>query len=233
MAQAGLGSRRFCESLILSGRVRVNGQTIIQMGFKADPSRDRIEVDGIPLHIGLSRRYFVLNKPPGYLSTVKDPHGRPTVMDLFHEEGRYYPVGRLDFSSRGLMVITNDGFIANRLLHPRFSVAKKYVVKVEGGVTREKLGILRNGVELEEGKTLPCRVRLLGSRKGVAVLEIVLHQGWKRQIRRMCQAVGLKVIDLVRTEIGPLNLKGLREGEYRELTRAEVDRLFRALLGDR
>ncbi len=233
LAHAGLGSRRFCESLIREGRVKVNGRVVREMGLKVDPSRDQIEIDGTSLPTNIRRRYFVLNKPPGYLSTAKDPQGRPTVMDLLHEEGRFYPVGRLDLSSRGLMLITNDGFIANRMLHPRFSVPKKYVVKVRGAVTPEKLRSLKSGVELEEGIALAHKIRVLGSERGVTLLEIVLRQGWKRQIRRMCQSVGLEVVDLVRTEMGPLRLKNLGEGEYRELTREEIDNLFQVLLSAR
>lgn len=207
-----------------------------RLGTRVDPAGDVIEVDGVRLETETKHRYFVLNKPAGYLSTARDPHGRPHVMDLVHEQGRFFPVGRLDLNSRGLMLITNDGFVAHRLTHPRFGVEKRYLVRVKGRVTAGKLKVLREGVELEEGRTAPAKVRLLGSEEEASLLEFRLHQGWKRQIRRMCEAVGWEVIDLVRTKIGSLTIKGLPEGEYRELTPEEVTRLKKDVLegpGDR
>lgn len=229
LAAAGLGSRRACEAIIAAGRVSVNGGVITVQGTRVDPMADTIEVDGIRLETLQEPRYFLLNKPRGYLTTLKDPHGRRTILDLFTERGRFFPVGRLDVDSRGLLLITNNGFIANRLTHPSFGVDKAYTVRVAGKVGPAVLKRLRQGVDLDEGRTAPARVRVLGQEGEDTLLEVVIHQGWKRQIRRMCDAVGLKVIDLMRTRIGPLSLEGLPEGKWREMTPAEVESLFRAL----
>jgi 23S rRNA pseudouridine2605 synthase len=229
LAAAGLGSRRTCEDIIGAGRVTVNGERVSVPGTRVDPASDTVEVDGIPLDAQVEARYFLLNKPPGYLTTLSDPHGRPTILDLFREEGRFFPVGRLDLDSRGLLLITNNGFIANRVAHPRFGVDKTYVVTVGGGVPPGVLKRLREGVDLEEGRTSAARVKVLGRDGEATILELVIHQGWKRQIRRMCAAVGLRVTDLMRTRLGPLSIDRLPEGEWRELSFAEVDALFKAV----
>ncbi len=229
LAAAGLGSRRACEGIIAAGRVSVNGEPVRVPGTRVNAASDTVEVDGIALDTQAEARYFLLNKPCGYLTTLSDPHGRPTILDLFRQEGRYFPVGRLDRDSRGLLLLTNNGFIANRVTHPRFGVDKTYVVRVEGGVSPGALKSLREGIELEEGRTSPARVRVLGRESGATALEFVIQQGWKRQLRRMCAAVGLEVTDLVRTALGPLSLKKLPEGEWRELSPGEVEALFRAL----
>lgn len=225
LAWAGLGSRRQCEELIVAGRIQVNGR-VARLGDKADPERDVIYLDGVPLDLRTERRYFLLNKPPGYITTVDDPQGRPTVMDLIREEGRFFPVGRLDKDTRGLLIITNDGNLAQRIMHPRFGVSKTYTVLAEGYLTPGKLKKLREGVELEDGPTRPAKVKVLGRYGNRVLLEITLKEGRKRQVRRMCSAVGLKVLDLIRTRLGPLDLSGVPEGSYRELTPEEV----RALL---
>lgn len=225
LAEAGLGSRRRCEKLIEDGRVEVNGQRAF-LGDRVDPDRDRVTVDGIPVRAGEEKKYFLLNKPPGYITTVKDPRGRPTVMDLVREEGRLFPVGRLDRDTRGLLLITNDGYLAHRLLHPSRGVEKTYLVEAEGYLTPQALARLRKGVRLEEGMTAPAKVRVLAKKGDRCLLEFRIHEGKKRQIRRMCAAVGLRVKDLVRTRFGPLDLRGLREGEYRPLTPEEVRELL-------
>ena len=229
LAAAGLGSRRSCEVMIGDGRVAVNGETVTAMGTRVDPEADRVEVDGVPLEPVSGPRYFLLNKPPGYLTTMDDPQGRPTILDLFDVEGRYFPVGRLDLDSRGLLLLTNNGFITHRLLHPSFGVDKTYVVRVADRVGPGALKRLREGVELEEGRTSPARVKVIGTEADTTVLEFVIHQGWKRQVRRMCGAAGLRVVDLVRTRMGPLSIEGLPEGEWRELGPGEVGSLFKAV----
>jgi 23S rRNA pseudouridine2605 synthase len=229
LAAAGLGSRRACEEIIAKGRVSVNGSKVTVQGTRVDPAVDSVEVDGIRLDTQVEPRYFLLNKPPGYLTTTDDPHGRPTIMDLFKEEGRFFPVGRLDLESRGLLLITNNGFVAHRLTHPRFEVDKTYVARVTGTVAPGVLKRLREGMDLEEGHTSPARVKVVGREGDSTVLEIVIHQGWKRQIRRMCDVVGLKVTDLMRTRLGPLSIEGLPEGKWREMSPSEVDALFKAL----
>jgi len=174
-------------------------------------------------------RYFLLNKPPGYLTTLDDPRGRPTILGLFKKDGRFFPVGRLDLESRGLLLITNNGFVANRITHPSFGVDKTYMVRVKGRVAPGILKQLREGVDLEEGRTSPARVNVVGREADSTILEIVIHQGWKRQIRRMCDAVGLQVTDLMRTRLGPLSVERLPEGEWREMSPSEVSALFKAL----
>lgn len=225
LAEAGLGSRRRCEKLIEDGRVMVNGKPA-RLGDRVDPKRDRITVDGIPVKPGTEKKYFLLKKPPGYITSVKDTRGRPTVMDLIREEGRLFPVGRLDKDTRGLLLITNDGYLAHKLLHPSRGVEKTYLVQAEGYLTPQGLTRLRKGIRLEEGITAPAKVRMLARKGNRCLLEFTLHEGKKRQIRRMCAAVGLKVVDLVRTRFGPLDLRGVKEGSYRPLTPQEVRKLM-------
>lgn len=225
LAECGIGSRRRCEEIIEAGRVQVNGRTA-SLGDRVDPERDRITVDGIPLRPRGERKYILLNKPPGYITTVRDSRGRPTVMDLVPEEGRLFPVGRLDKDTRGLLLLTNDGYLAQRLLHPSMGVEKTYLVRAEGYLTPQGLARLRKGIRLEEGMTAPAKVRVLAKKGGQCLLEFTVHEGKKRQIRRMCSAVGLRVVDLVRTRFGPLDLRGVREGECRYLTAEEVRKLM-------
>lgn len=229
LAAAGLGSRRASERIISAGRVKVNGKKVQLMGTRVDLERDVVEVDGITLELVVEPRYFLLNKPPGYITTLDDPDGRPTILDLFQEKGRYFPVGRLDMYSRGLLLLTNNGFIAHRIMHPSFVTDKTYMARVEGRVSPGTLKQLREGIELEEGRTSPARVKVLGQEGDSTVLEFVIHQGWQRQIRRMCEVVGLRVIDLMRTRLGPLSIGRLPEGTWRELAPAEVDALFDSL----
>lgn len=228
LARAGLGSRRRCEELISQGRVAVNGTTVERPGLKIDANRDLVTVDGILVEASRERRYLILNKPAGYLCTLRDPRGRPTIRELLPEDSRLFPVGRLDKDSRGLLLVTDDGFLANRVMHPRFGVEKSYVVAVSGRVEPSMLRRLREGIPLDEGVTSPAKVRHLGRSGGLEMLEITIHQGWKRQVRRMCRAVGLEVRDLVRTRLGPLTLKGLPEGVWRELSSDEVRELYEA-----
>ena len=229
LAAAGLGSRRACEEIIAHGRVSVNGSKVLVQGTRVDPAVDTVEVDSIRLDMQVKPRYFLLNKQPGYLTTLDDPHGRPTILDLFKEEGRFFPVGRLDLESRGLLLMTYNGFVAHRLTHPRFEVDKTYMARVKGRVAPGVLKRLREGVDLEEGRTSPARVKVVGSEGDSTVLELVIHQGWKRQVRRMCDVVGLPVTDLMRTRLGPLSIETLPEGKWREMTPSEVDALFKAL----
>jgi 23S rRNA pseudouridine2605 synthase len=229
LAAAGLGSRRACEEIIGAGRVKVNGRKVQVMGTRVDLERDVVEVDGVVLELQVDPRYFLLNKPPGYVTTLDDPEGRPTILDLFKEKGRHFPVGRLDMYSRGLILLTNNGFVAHRIMHPSFVTDKTYMTRVEGRVGPGILKQLREGIDLEEGRTSPARVKVLGHERDSTVLEFVIHQGWQRQIRRMCEVVGLRVTDLMRTRLGPLSIGRLQEGEWRELTSAEVDALFKSL----
>jgi len=230
LAAAGLGSRRKCEALIASGRVEVNGITA-ELGDRVDVSRDRVTVDGIPLELEVAKEYYLLNKPAGYITTVKDTRHRPTVMDLVHEETRLFPVGRLDKDTRGLLLLTNDGYFAQRLTHPRHGVEKAYAVRAEGYMTEQGLSRLRKGIDLEEGRTAPAKVKVLEKKGDRCVLEIIIHEGKKRQVRRMCAAVGLSVTDLIRVRLGSLDLRGVEEGSYRPLEAAEVEKLMQLTEG--
>ncbi|MGB9886332.1 MAG: pseudouridine synthase [Moorellales bacterium] len=225
LADLGVASRRRAEELIRSGRVRVNGATVTDPTTRVDDTKDLLEIDGRRLRPP-ERVALLLNKPAGYLSTTYDPWGRPTVLDLIGPQPyRLYPVGRLDLDAEGLLLLTNDGELAFLLTHPRHEVDKTYRVLVRGRPRPQALEQLRQGVRLEDGRTAPARVRQLGQEKGNTWLEITVHEGRKRQIKRMCQAVGHPVMRLQRTRIGFLTLKGLAPGHYRLLTREEVQRL--------
>jgi 23S rRNA pseudouridine2605 synthase len=223
LAHAGVASRRAAEQLVFGGRVAVGGEVV------RDPARDvsedaEVTVDGKP--VGVERRVVhALNKPAGVVSTAHDTHGRRTVVDLVPSSARLYPVGRLDADSTGLILLTNDGALAHRLTHPSFEVPRVYRATVRRAPVREKaLRALREGVELDDGRTAPARVRRLAPDK----LELTIHEGRKRQVRRMCEAVGHPVVALERVAFGPLRLGRLGPGEHRRLTRAEVEALRRA-----
>ncbi|MDY7040845.1 MAG: pseudouridine synthase [Chloroflexota bacterium] len=229
MARAGVASRRACEELIRQGRVQVNGRTVTEMGTRVDPARDEVLVDGRPLTPVEPYVYIVLNKPRGYLSTTHDPHGRPTVLDLITVEERVYPVGRLDMDSEGLLFLTNDGTLAQRLTHPRYAHEKEYWVRVERQPDKKALRCLRRGVEVEGEKLRAAEVTVLRRphrrREPVAGstwLKLVLHRGSKRQVRRMCAAVGHPVQRLIRVRFGPLRLSRLEPGQWRHLSPSEV-----------
>lgn len=231
LSMAGVASRRAGEQLIAQGRVQVNGQTVTEMGVKVDPTRDRITVDGQPVQIAPRRRYLLLHKPAGYLSVLRDERGRPALIDLVPEAEGLHPVGRLDLDSEGLILLTDDGALTQRLSHPRYEHDKEYHVLVRGKVSTAVLRALRTGIELEDGPTAPARVDQLArspwgnAAPGETWLRIVLHEGRKRQIRRMCEATHLYVVRLVRVRIGPLTLEGLPAGAYRPLTRDELTAL--------
>jgi 23S rRNA pseudouridine2605 synthase len=222
LAHAGLASRRRAELLISQGRITVDGETVTDPARDVDDSRD-VRFDGRPLRIaGHAREVYALNKPAGVVSTAHDPQGRPTVVGLVPSAERLYPVGRLDADTTGLILLTNDGELAHRLTHPSFEVSRTYRALVRHPPLKEPaLRALREGVELEDGPTAPARVRRLGPDR----LELTIHEGRKRQVRRMCEAVGHPVRALERVAFGPLRLGGLEPGEHRRLTPAEVERL--------
>lgn len=234
LADAGVASRRASEKLISEGRVLVNGQPVTQMGTKVDPETDRVEVGGRVVRPVEERVCVIVNKPRGYVSTVKDPEGRRTVMELIGHVGvRLYPVGRLDMDTEGLLLLTNDGELTNALLHPRHEVPKTYVAEVEGLPTPETLSRLRRGIRLEDGPTSPAEVKVLKGTERGATLSITIHEGRNRQVRRMLEAVGHPVSFLKRVRFGPLDLHGLKLGQHRFLTMAEVARLRGAAGGAR
>ena len=226
LSQAGIASRRQAETMITAGRVAVNGTVVTEMGTKADPDHDMIVVDGRPLTVIATKRYLLLYKPSGYMTTLNDPQGRPLVTDLLKGVSeRVYPVGRLDYNSEGLLLLTNDGDWANRLAHPRYEIDKEYHVRVQGQVTPEQIARLSTGVTLEDGRTAPATAAVLKESEQNTWISVTIHEGRHRQVRRMCEAVGLSVVRLRRNRYGFLNLAGLNPGEFRELTAEEAKRL--------
>jgi pseudouridine synthase len=248
LSRAGVASRRASERIMLEGRVTVNGVTIRELGAKADPDRDDVRVDGQRIRLTQARRYILLNKPPGYVSTRSDPQGRPTVVDLVGAGEYVYPVGRLDFDSEGLLILTNDGDLAARLTHPRYGVPRVYQARVLGVPDEHDLHRLARGLLVEGRRTAPAAVSVLSrpaptgrqprratdanrsrerppARSASALLEISLREGRNRQVRKMCEAIGHPVDRLKRVSIGPIRDDRLKPGQWRELTAAEVGRL--------
>jgi 23S rRNA pseudouridine2605 synthase len=226
ISAAGITSRRASETLILNGQVAVNGVVVTELGSKADPDKDTITVDGKPLKVGTQRLYILLNKPPGYITALKDSQSRPLVTDLLKDvPERVYPVGRLDYNTEGLLLLTNDGEWANRLMHPRHEIEKEYHVRVRGKVIDQQLKRMAEGVELEDGMTAPAVVNLVKSGEQNDWISVAIHEGRNRQVRRMCEAVSLSVVRLKRIRYGTLMLGTLRSGQFRYLTDAEVRQL--------
>ena len=228
LSQAGVASRRAAERLIADGRVTLNGTPVQEMGTKADADTDDIRVDGRRLASAERKRYILLNKPAGFVSTRSDPQRRRTVIDLLHGVREYvYPVGRLDYDTAGLLLLTNDGDLAARLTHPRHGVERSYEARVAGMPDEEALRRLREGIPLDGRRTLPAEATLLNARRGNAggrdgVIQITIREGRNRQVRRMCEAVGHPVRELTRTRIGPLSDRRLKPGMWRDLSAAEV-----------
>ncbi|HZJ48122.1 MAG TPA: pseudouridine synthase [Acidimicrobiia bacterium] len=227
IAHSGLASRRGAEELVREGRVTVDGAPA-HLGQKIDPEKASVMVDGIQLPVAPGLAYYLLNKPQGVVSTVRDPQGRRTVVDIVGEDARLYPVGRLDVDSEGLLILTNDGDLAHLLMHPKFGVDKTYTVLVDADPTVRQLRELREGVALEDGPAAAVSARVIDRTKGHALIEIVMAEGRKREVRRMCAGVGLPVLRLVRTAIGPLRDRSLRPGAFRPLTLDEVRSLYAA-----
>jgi 23S rRNA pseudouridine2605 synthase len=227
LAATGYGSRRICEDLIAAGRVTVNGEVAV-LGRRVDAENDLVAVDGAPIGVRPDLVYYLLNKPIGVVTTARDTHQRPTVVELVPREPRVFSVGRLDVDTEGLLLLTNDGDLANRIAHPSHGVDKEYLVEVSGGpVSAGAIRNLREGVVLEDGITAPARV----SQPDPGVLRIAIHEGRNRQIRRMCEAVGHRVTRLVRTRIGPITDRSLQPGAWRELTTDEWRALTESVAG--
>lgn len=230
MAEAGVASRRASEKLIATGHVQVNGQTVTTLGTKVT-AKDKIEVDGVPLHRE-KQVYYLLNKPRGVISSAHDEKGRRTVVDILREdeiEERIYPVGRLDYDTTGLLLLTNDGALANKMMHPKFAVDKTYVAKVKGLISNDDLKQLRTGVKVDGRRTKPAKTRLKGTdrEKKTSIVQLTIHEGHYHQVKRMLAAVGHPVIKLHRESYGFLNLQGVQPGDYRGLRPEEVKRLNR------
>ncbi len=228
LARGGVASRRAAEALIAAGRVRVNGRVVSELGLKADPRRDRVEVDGKRV-VAEAPVYAALHKPRGVVSTMHDPEGRPTVRELLAPIGaRVYPVGRLDFATSGILLATNDGAFADGLLHPRREVPKTYVVKVKGVMSPDVLDRWRKGVRLEDGMTLAAQAKLLRVEDGKTWFELTIREGKNQQIRRMGEATGFPVMRLARTTFAGISIEGIRPGAFRFLTRDELVALKKA-----
>jgi pseudouridine synthase len=234
LAHAGIASRRHAEELIAAGRVQVNGIPVTTQGTRINPAQDHVSVDGKPVQTSTKHVYILLHKPVGYISTAHDPHHRPTVLDLLSpalRQLRVYPVGRLDSDTSGLLLLTNDGNFALHLSHPRYEAEKHYEALVQGHLSESTLDALRKGVEIPEDNgqhhiTAPAQVRLLRQVGANSRLSLTLHEGHKRQVRRMLTAVGHPVLELARVGVGPLTLKGVPVGKWRYLTEAEVKELL-------
>lgn len=227
LARAGLGSRRACELLIEAGRVTIDGITA-RLGNRVDSSTQRVALDGAPIIVRTDLVYYLLNKPAHVVTTASDPEGRRTAVELVPSNPRVFSVGRLDYDTEGLLVLTNDGDLAQLLTHPRYGVDKTYLAEVGGTPRPSAVSSLCSGIDLDDGRTAPARVRVVQQGDGRAALEVTIHEGRNRQVRRMCEAVGHPVRRLVRTAIGPLRDDRLAPGAWRELRQDEVHRLYRA-----
>jgi pseudouridine synthase len=228
LAAAGVGSRRHAETLITAGRVTVNGMVVTTLGTQADPERDQVAVDGVPISLG-RRQTFLLHKPAGYVTTREDVHAPLTVMSLVPDVPGLHPVGRLDKDTTGLLLLTNDGALTYALTHPKHQIPKTYHVWVRGLPSEEALDQLRRGGIPVEGKpAAPAPVRIRARREGRTLLEIILREGRKREVRQLFGVIGHPVITLRRAKLGPLDLGDLPEGQWRELSEAEVRTLYRA-----
>lgn len=225
---AGISSRRKAEELMLQGRVKVNGKVVKELGSRVNPLTDSVMVDGRPVQLDPERIYLAFHKPKNIISTMSDEYGRACLADYFQGFDRVFNVGRLDSDTSGLILMTNDGEMANQLSHPSFGVEKLYVAKVQGKIQKSELQRLRDGVELEDGLQKADRVNLIDQNAMESLVEIVLHSGKNRIVRRMFEAVGHPVLELTRKSFGPLRLGNLKPGQYRELSKLEVSALMSA-----
>ncbi len=226
LAKAGIASRRKAEQLILEGRIRINGRVVSEVGSKADPILDTITCDNRPIVIE-EKIYILLNKPAGYVTTLSDPQGRPVVSDLVANIPlRLFPVGRLDLETEGALLMTNDGELGNAILHPRYEVNKTYEATIIGSPAEEKLNILRQGIRIDGVQTRPAQIRVLKRRKEQTQVEVIIHEGKKRQVRKMFQAISHRVLHLKRTAYGNLRLGALPIGKYRILSRNDLKNIF-------
>ena len=229
ISMSGEASRRAAETMIADGRVSVNGKIVSEMGTKVEIGADKVSIDGIEIKPKSKKYYIMLNKPVGYVSTVNDQFDRPTVIDLVKADidARVVPVGRLDYDTEGLLLLTNDGDFTYKVTHPKFHIDKTYIATLKGGISPKGLNMLRNGVMIDDFKTSPAEVEMLSCEKGITVIKITIHEGKNRQVRKMFEAVGCKVLELKRTSIGAVELGNLPLGRWRHLTSHEIDYLKR------
>jgi len=229
LAAAGVASRRVVENYIVEGRIEVNGQVVTELGRRIDPATDHVSVDGVAVQLDTAKRYYMLNKPRGVVSSMRDEQGRPDLTQFTADpDERVYNVGRLDAETSGLLILTNDGELAHVLAHPSFGVSKTYIAKVKGRVTPQVIQQLKNGIELDDGPIAADKARILQQQADErhSMVELTLHSGRNRIVRRMMDEVGHPVVDLVRRSFGPLNLGTLRSGQLRPLTSAELGQLL-------
>ena len=228
LANSGIASRRKCEEIILEGKVSVNGQIVKELGTKVNPTVDKIEYCGKQVSISNKFVYILLNKPIGYVTTAKDQFNRDSVLDLVKVKERIVPVGRLDMYTSGALILTNDGDFVYKVTHPKHEITKTYTVTVRGIIENEAVEKLKNGVEIEEYKTRPAKVKILKTdeEKNISRLEITIHEGKNRQVRKMCEAVGSKVVALHRSKIGDIGVKDLKLGTWRYLKDFEVKKIL-------
>lgn len=227
LAECGYGSRRKCEELVTAGRVRLNGRPVKELATEVKET-DLVSVDNKNVEKRREHLYIMLNKPKGCVSTASDEHGRKTVLDIVrpkYPDARLFPIGRLDYETEGLLILTTDGDTANRIMHPRNEVPKTYVARLEGTITEDELNRIRSGVVLDGVKTKKCRARVVGAEEGMVRVEVVITEGRNRQVRRMFETINREVVFLKRVAVGSLRLGGLYRGEFRELTPAEVEYL--------
>ncbi|MEQ8196588.1 MAG: pseudouridine synthase [Clostridiaceae bacterium] len=222
MARCGVASRRKCEELILKGQVRVNGEVVTELGTKINTENDQVKFNGKVITIEENKRYIMVNKPVGIICSVKDEKGRKTVIDMVDVPERIYPIGRLDYDSSGLLLLTNDGEIYNKIIHPRKEIYKTYIVKVKGVFSPAELENFRNGVDIGGYITAKAGIRVVGNDKTSTKVEIKIHEGKNRQIRRMCSALNHEVISLKRVSVGEINVGDLEQGNWRELNQDEI-----------
>ncbi|MCP2239267.1 MAG: Pseudouridylate synthase RsuA, specific for 16S rRNA U516 and 23S rRNA U2605 [Thermoanaerobacterium thermosaccharolyticum] len=225
LAECGIASRRKSEQLILDGKIKVNGTVIKNLGIKIDPDKDIVEYDGRVVTKVQHNIYIMLNKPTGFITTVKDQFGRPSVLDIIKIKDRIYPVGRLDCDTSGLLLLTNDGDIANKLMHPKHEIDKVYIAKIRGIPDDKDLDRFRNGLLLDNRLTAKAKIEILKKINNDALVKIVIHEGRNRQIRRMCELIGHPVMTLKRIKIGDLELGNLKVGQWRYLNGEEVQYL--------
>lgn len=224
IARCGITSRRKAEELVLQGKVKVNGKIINDI-ITIDTESDVVEVDGKVIKPEENKVYIILNKPTGYITSAKDQFGRKTVLDLIDVKERIFPVGRLDYDTSGLLILTNDGEVANKLMHPSKEIDKVYVAEVEGVPTKEEMERFKRGLKIDDYITAPAKIRLLKQMGKTSVVEVIIHEGRNRQVRKMCSAIGHKVLKLKRIKIGKIELGNLKVGEWRHLNSKEVDYL--------
>lgn len=223
MAACGVASRRKCEEIIKSGRVKVNEKVITELGYKIDPLIDNVYIDSKLISLEERKVYIALNKPEGYVSTVKDERGRKTILDIVKVDERIFPIGRLDYNTSGLLLLTNDGDIYNRVIHPRQQINKVYIATIRGIPTENEINRFCNGIDIGGYITATAQFKILKKMNSNCKVEIIIHEGKNRQIRRMCLALGHEVIKLKRISIGEIKLGNLKKGEYRNLTKKELD----------